>query len=157
VTAPRIVARKLRTLAVAGPEAQALVVEAALRLLTARVELAFRPFAQIAGRLGDFVAVDAPDTADRPTMPGPNARRTARRIGWAVRATAAFMPFRAACLQQAVAAQAMLRRRGITGVVHLGMDRRGDRREAHAWLEAAGVRMTGYPIDPYMVEIGRFI
>jgi hypothetical protein len=152
-----VAARKLRTLASVGPTAQALVAEAVLRLLEARVKLAVRPFARIAGGLGDFVAPDAAEVIGRRTETDPEAQRIARRVGWAIRATAAFMPFRAACLQQAVAARAMLRLRGVASIVHFGMDRRGDRCVAHVWVEAAGVRMTGYPIDSHMVEIGCFV
>jgi hypothetical protein len=29
--------------------------------------------------------------------------------------------------------------------------------EAHAWLEAAGVKVTGYPVAPHLHEIGRVV
>lgn len=154
---PGVAARKLRTLVRAGPTAQVLVAEAALRLLEARVTLTARPFARIAGSLGDFVAPDAAEVIRRRMERDPEAQRIARQVGWAIRATAVFMPFRAACLQQAVAAHAMLRLRGVASIVHFGMDRRGDPCAAHVWVEAAGVRMTGYPIDSHMVEIGCFV
>jgi hypothetical protein len=65
------------------------------------------------------------------------------------------MPFRALCLQQALAAHAMLRRRGIASVIHFGTARAGQGlADGHAWLDAAGVRVTGYPLDPALTELG---
>ncbi len=83
----------------------------------------------------------------------------ARDVAWAVRAAARHLPFRAVCLTQALAAHAMLRRRGVRGVVHFGAagPTSSDALDAHAWLEAAGVEVTGYPIPADMVEIARFI
>jgi hypothetical protein len=55
---------------------------------------------------------------------------------------------------QAPAAHAMLRRRGVFGVIHFGTARSDALTlDAHAWLDAGGVEVTGYPVGPGFTEI----
>lgn len=82
-------------------------------------------------------------------------RQAALDVGWAVRRVAAYFPVSALCLAQALAARAMLRRRGIGSTLHVGVARSESAPfEAHAWLDAAGVEVTGYPVPPRLREIG---
>lgn len=82
-------------------------------------------------------------------------RQAALDVGWAVTRVAAYFPHSAMCLAQAMAARAMLRRRGIGSIMHVGVGRSDAASfEAHAWLEAAGVEVTGYPVPPHLREIG---
>lgn len=51
----------------------------------------------------------------------------------------AYVPFKAICLPQAIAAKLMLERRGVASSLHLGAalhTRSGKAFEAHAWLDA---------------------
>jgi Transglutaminase-like superfamily len=64
------------------------------------------------------------------------------RIGWAVRSAARFVPG-ATCLPQALAAEAILRRRGHPADVRLGVKRGDDGVEAHAWVESYGRVIVG--------------
>lgn len=83
-------------------------------------------------------------------------RQAALDVGWAVTRIASYFPGSAMCLAQALAARAMLRRRGIGSILHVGVARSDAASlEAHAWLEAAGVEVTGYPVPPHLREIGR--
>lgn len=147
--------RKIRTALVMGPANQALAIEAAACLLVARLALALLPFGRIAPRLGTFVPPGDPRTLAHPSR---RAAKTARRIRWAVTTTAAAMPFRAACLQQAMAARAMLHRRGVASVMHFGVAR-GEHvlTGEHAWLDAAGVEVTGFPLEARVIELGCFV
>jgi hypothetical protein len=155
---PTSIAHKMRTFATAGWQRQALVAEACASMLSARVLLAALPFARVSKRLGEFVAPDDPRAAQRAAPTTPEQAKIARQIGWAVRASAPFMPFRTVCLQQAMAAQTMLRRRGIVSVMHFGAQPGGKRPiDAHAWLDAAGVRVTGYPLPAAMRAIACFV
>ena len=62
------------------------------------------------------------------------------------------------CLPQAMVAHAMLKRRGIDSVLHLGARRTDEAPiDAHAWLDAAGVEVTGYPLSEGMTPIGAFV
>ena len=148
--------RRLGTFVTSGPVRQMLCLEAAFALLHARVMLLLVPFQKLAGRWGTLAPVGDPRLATTPLSP--DLQQIARDIGWAVTAIATVMPFKAMCMQQAVAAHAMLARRGVSGVMHYGAghDEKGVL-IAHAWLEAGGVKVTGYPVAPNIVEIGAFV
>lgn len=153
---PNRFSRRLRMFLAYGPARQALVAEAAVSLLAARLMLLRMPFQRLAARWGDF----QPSSAGEVVAPaGPlYQRQTAQAIGWAVRAAASAVPFKAMCLQQAVAARSMLARRGIASVIHYGAGRDGDGALiAHAWLDAAGEEVTGYPVGAMIAEIGAFV
>lgn len=148
--------RRVRTLLTVGGARQRLVAEAARSLLVARITLLVVPFPRLAARWGELLPVGDPRLA----LPesSDQAAETARAIGWAVTATASVVPFKAVCLQQAVAARTMLARRGVASVLHYGAGR-DDKGGlvAHAWLDAAGIKVTGYPIAAGIAEIGAFV
>lgn len=67
-----------------------------------------------------------------------------REIGIAIRRASRAAPFRAVCLQQAVAASLMLRRRRRAPEIHFGVIREEDgAMSAHAWTCCAGQVVTG--------------
>jgi hypothetical protein len=154
---PRSLGRKVRTFLAAGPRRQLLVAEAVPRLLAARLALLAMPFEKMSRDFGSFVAPDDP-RANAPMPPDPTSAGLIEDIGWAIRATAPFMPFQSLCLQQAMAARAMLRRRGIACRMHFGAGRDGTGSMiAHAWVDVAGLKVTGYPVPASIAEIGCFI
>ena len=52
----------------------------------------------------------------------------------------------------------MLNRRGVSSVLHFGAGKGQDKPlDAHAWLEAAWVEVTGYPVAKNFAEIGCFV
>ena len=59
-----------------------------------------------------------------------------RAVGWMVRRVARRLPFQALCLPQAMAAQWMLRRRGVPGRLRVGVRRSSPERplEYQVWL-----------------------
>ncbi|MEJ0026252.1 MAG: lasso peptide biosynthesis B2 protein [Rhizomicrobium sp.] len=135
-----------------------LVVEAATCLLAARLALVFVPFPRLARRLGTFVSPTDPRASHGAAQALPRDALIARETGWAVTRAARHVPFRAVCLPQAMAAQFMLRRRGVTSVMRFGAGKKVDSPlEAHAWLDAANVEVTGYPVAPNIVEIACFV
>ena len=155
---PMVIARKIRTLAASGWRHQLLVAEASSSMLAARLRLLVTPFPKVAPTLGEFVAPSDPRVAERAGPTTAEAAATARAIRSAVTSAAPFMPFRSVCLQQAMAAHAMLKRRGISSVMHFGAHPTdANAIEAHAWLDAAGVKVTGYPISADMGEIACFV
>lgn len=77
------------------------------------------------------------------TPVGPEAEALAAEIGAVVAAVAAAAPYRARCLQQALAVRGMLARRGIPSVLHIGMARQPARGDAHAWVTAGGRVVSG--------------
>jgi hypothetical protein len=80
----------------------------------------------------------------QPSGDEPSAVETAlaaARIGWAVEVAAARTPWRSTCLAQALAGAAMLRARGLPGVLYLGVQPSPTR--AHAWLRHGDQILTG--------------
>jgi Transglutaminase-like superfamily len=64
-------------------------------------------------------------------------------ISWAIETASAGRWMKASCLAQALAAHAMLRRRGISNRVCLGVNRNSDRLAAHAWIEVEDDKVIG--------------
>lgn len=154
----RLIRRLLRRFGQVGPRRRALVVEAVGCLLAARLALIFIPFPRIARQLGTFVPPsDARATRARERT-SPEEARLAEDIGWAVTRSARYVPFKAVCLPQAMAARVMLKRRGIASVMHFGAAKGEEKPlDAHAWLDAAGVEVTGYPVAREFAEIACFV
>jgi Transglutaminase-like superfamily len=123
---PRTLRRHLRT-------------EAALALAVARLAVRFVP----ASRLLAWAA-RAPRRPQRfadPDLPA----QVAAAVDWA--ASRRWMT--ALCLPRALAAQAMLRRRGIASRLCLGVARDGKSLSAHAWVEIDRKRIIGDSDQPF--------
>ena len=135
-----------------------LLPEAVAYLLAARLALIFIPFPRLARRLGNFVPPSDPRAAAGRAAMAAEQTQTAEEIGWAVTRAARYVPFRAVCLPQAMAARLMLKRRGVQSVMHFGAAKGADKPlDAHAWLDAAGVEVTGYPVAENFAEIACFV
>lgn len=113
-----------------------LAIEALGALLRARLDTARAPahYTKFLGEMGGEAR--APDEEQQ---------RIAVEIGRVVANVAARMPFRALCLQQALAVRRMLDRRGVPAVVYLGLakEAHGGQRDAHAWVEAGSRVVSG--------------
>jgi hypothetical protein len=154
----RRLAHNLRRFGQIGARRRGLMVEAAVWLMLARIALLAIPFPTLARRLGAFV----PPTDERVTLAlGEASARDARLaedIGWATLLAARHVPFKAVCLPQAMTARIMLRRRGVASVLHFGAAKGKDKPiDAHAWLDAAGIEVTGYPVARQFAEIACFV
>jgi transglutaminase superfamily protein len=134
-----------------------LLAEAAVSLLVARLALKFVSFPSLARRFGPLVAPTDPRML-KLINAKPDQARIAKGVNWAVTRAAHYVPFRAVCLPQAIAAQSMLRRRGVASLMHFGVAREhGTKLRTHAWLDAAGVEVTGYPVSKRLAEIACFV
>ena len=153
----RSIRHRLRRFAQIGVRQRALLIEAALLLLAARAALLAVPFPRLARRLGDFVPPSDPRAA-RSNERSEAQARLAEEVSWAVTRAAVHVPFDAVCLPQAMAARVMLKRRGIASVMHFGAAKGGDKPlDTHAWLDAAGTQVTGYPVAEKFAEIACFV
>ncbi len=150
--------RKLKRFASFDAGQQALLAEAAVWLLLARGALILIPFPRLAPHLGVFMSpADARVEAAR-AAGGEAEAQLAEEIGWAVVRAARHVPFQAVCLPQAMTAQMMLKRRGVSCVLHLGAAKGKEKPlDAHAWLDAAGVEVTGFPVARDFTEIACFV
>jgi len=137
---------------------RSLLPEAVAYLLMARLALIFVPFPRLARRLGSFVPpTDARVLKVRTQAPNDQVE-LAEAVSWAVTRAARYLPFKAVCLPQAMAARLMLKRRGVKSVMHFGAAKSADKPlDAHAWLDAAGVEVTGYPVKENFAEIACFV
>jgi hypothetical protein len=152
---PGVLLRKVRTLLHMPPRRRWLLLEAAWSLLIVRLWLASVPVDRVAGRLGVFVPPTDRRVIERQARCYAGDAAIAMAVRWAIERVAPHMPFRAVCLQRAMAAHAMLRRRGVPSVLHFGAAKQREKAlDAHAWLDAAGVPVTGYPLDPGLTELG---
>ena len=77
-------------------------------------------------------------------------------VGQAVTIAARNVPWNAVCLPQAMAAKAMLARRGQGSALHLGAARAGDGLTAHAWLVAGGEVVVGEAGIAEVAPLARF-
>jgi hypothetical protein len=126
-----------------------LVVEAIGWLCVARLSIRLLPFVWIGRHIGRW---HPPAAA---THDDPRTKAIAARITWAIDRGGRVLPLRFVCLPRALAAWQMLKLRGIPGRLHFGAVRTGEGPlQSHAWLDAGGVEVTGYPIAREYVEIG---
>lgn len=124
-----------RLLSLSWPD-RALLAEAVVWLALGRLAVKFLPFRVLSRRLGTQASVS----------PSAGAGRELTRVGWAIAAAAARVPWRAKCLEQALAAKAMLRARHVPNTLYLGVarDAVGDEGVvAHAWVRSGTVHVTG--------------
>ena len=123
-----------------------------LGLGVARLALLTLSFGQMAQRLGlTRLAVDPTEL--------PPGEPAAGLVGWAVQAAARRTPWDSACLAQALTATWMLKRRGGSGVLYLGVRQEiGERKEfqAHAWLRSGPRIVTGAAGHELYQVIARF-
>jgi hypothetical protein len=112
-----------------------LAFEAAALLIAASAAVALLPDPWLSRLLGD-----AHQPGDRRPQPAPDP--ASRRVGHAVESVARRLPWRPACLAQALATRAMLRRRGIPCLTHLGVVGTGPL-AAHAWVTVNGAVVQG--------------
>lgn len=127
---------------------KATAVEAALFLALARCLVAYVPFRLWRHRLA---------TIPQERLPVPVL---AWRVAWTVGKIAAAVPFAAVCLPQAMAAQWMLRRRGVASQLVIGTRAEtasqapakrnaASRRAYHAWLQVGGQCVIGGRVESY--------
>ena len=113
---------------------QWLLVRAALWLGVARTLLATMSFDQLSKHL----AVEPGKTVIQPD------REYVDRVGYAVRAAAGAVPWRADCFPQTIAARMLLKRKGYSSTIHLGVEKAGGGNIAgHAWITCEGRVVTG--------------
>lgn len=127
---------------------QRLFLEAWGALGSARLALRSTPFKQL---MADLTLHGGP--VEAPAI-GQEAQEQARRIGWAVRAAAAYTPWRSSCLVQVLAAQRMLQQRLLPGAIYIGASleegpgeganpETNSGLDAHAWLKCGEAFITG--------------
>jgi Transglutaminase-like superfamily len=134
--AVRLVTIGMRTFWRQSRQDRLLLLEAAVWLTIASFAIAVLPFRHV----GSLAAMRI-----RRSEASRQMRLTeARRIRWAILVCARRVPWRAMCFQQGLAAQIMLRRRGVPSRLHYGAasdEQRG--LSAHVWVRDGDVNVIG--------------
>ena len=123
---------------------RALLLEAAASLALASAGLRLLPFKR-AIRLGSVPL--------RRAVTG-----NAEEVAWAVEAAARRVPWRAVCIHKGIAAQRMLRSRGLDATLHYGIGNGRDRDglAAHVWVNLGGVPVIGGEEARAFAAVGAF-
>ena len=128
-----------------------LLSEAIFWLVISGLAIAVLPFRHVG-----FLAA-RPIGLHRPKLLCQERLNKVRRIRWAIISTAPRVPWRALCFEQGLAAQLMLRRRGIPSVLYYGAaqdDRSG--LYAHVWVRDGFVDVIGGEIAHHFVVLAAF-
>jgi Transglutaminase-like superfamily len=130
------------------------VVEAMLALAGAALALRLLPFRVIAAWIGQAspgAAMPVDAAVQRPAAPA------VAQVRAAMASVERRLDLHDCCLIIALAAGGMLRRRGITSVLHLGVARSATGFEGHAWLEAEGRMVCGGRTVSNFTPIARIV
>jgi len=108
-------------------------------LAIARLALLVFPFRWVARSLGRAQIESSSESNE-------NDVARAKKIGWAVETMSRYTFWESKCLAQAIAAQWMLKRRGISSTLYLGAAKNETREmSAHAWVRSGAHILTGSP------------
>jgi hypothetical protein len=135
---------------------RALLVEAGFWLGVAQLAIRFLPFHWIKRGWGEPQAPSPGETG------GTSPALLLDRISWAVATASRHLPWDCLCLAQAMAGKTMLRRRGISSTLYLGLAKDGTSQVlGHAWL-SCGERiltgqkgMEGFTVIATLIEEGK--
>ncbi|MDS4042511.1 MAG: lasso peptide biosynthesis B2 protein [Candidatus Competibacter sp.] len=130
-----------------------LLLEAWLALAAARGAVLALPFGWLTPLLGQRNAAAG-------TVLSPEQTARALQIGWAIAAAARRTPWQSNCLAQAIAATALLRRRGIPSTLYLGVAKSADQPErltAHAWVRCGDRNVTGGDGEQRFAVLSTFV
>jgi transglutaminase superfamily protein len=129
-----------------GRQRQWLLIEALAAVALASAAVQLLPFRR-------SIRLGARRLASTPTA---SASRIAE-VRWAVEAAARRSPWRALCIEKGLAAQWMLRRRGVDAVLHYGIAREeAGELQAHVWVAADDAIVVGGAEAPKFQCVAKF-
>jgi hypothetical protein len=135
--------RSLRKFALLPAEERWLLVKSALLLQAISLGMWLLPFQTLTRLLAKVTGISA------------KLRRVNRisteRVVWAVEMASLHLPGKKTCLNQALAVQTLLARRGYAATLQIGVVKgEGGQFEAHAWVEHEGEAVIGgYELERY--------
>jgi hypothetical protein len=127
------------------PEQRGLLAEAVAALAGSSVAVAVVPFRRVMRLVRRPGGDDHVDEA-----------AAVLAVRWAVTVAARRVPWRAKCLEQALAANWMLARRGVGATVFYGINRASKGLQAHAWVRTATHEVIGCENAAEFTELARF-
>ena len=120
--------------------------------LTGMVRLAvlLLPFRWLSPLLGQHM-LESPEQEEEVTL------EAARQVGWAVETVSRHTPWASKCLVQAIVGKILLRQRGISNTLYLGVGQEDEKGlVAHAWLRSGGLILTGGQDRERFAIVGKF-
>jgi hypothetical protein len=152
------ITRRARQLA---PNERRMAIEALTALAWARLLFLILPFPVAMARFGLRLKIGEQLTTQTilttQTMTSASATAVTQAIARAIGRSSRVAPFRAVCLQQALAAAWMLRRRGLPVEVHFGVAKNtGKPLSAHAWSMCGDHLITGWRVMKEYTRVAIF-
>jgi hypothetical protein len=125
------------------------LLEARLYLLAARLAIRLLPFRRLTGYF------ERP--AARPEQAGAARAQAIKDVRWAIWTATRHQRERVVCFPRAVAAQAMLRRRGVSTTLYYGAaSREGEGLSAHVWVQDGEAEVVGKRSAAGIKVLGRY-
>ena len=129
--------RKCRTFIGLDLESKIYYSKAFIYTGVARAFILFVPFNKLRKRIGK-VKEESPEDVDKNTL------ELARRVSDIVTLTSSHTPWESKCLVQALTAQRLLKEKGISTTLYLGVKKNSNNNMlAHAWLRCGKYYVTG--------------
>lgn len=143
-------ARKLKTFATMGNGKRFRFVQAFILTGFYRAFILFMPFNKLKKRMGKLKIESSKDVDIE-------AYRKAKEVRWAVLEAARHTPWESKCLVQALTAAKMMKLRGVSTTVYLGV-RKNEKNEmlAHAWVRCGTFYITGGEIRQGYAVVAKF-
>ncbi|MEG1254491.1 lasso peptide biosynthesis B2 protein [Clostridium sp.] len=141
-----VLARKVRTFASINSRLKLRFIQAYIYTGVARAFILFVPFNKIKNRMGNLKK-ESEKEVDIASY------RIAKNVSWAVTQASRHTPWESKCLVQALTARRMMKERGVSTTLYLGvMKNEKNEMIAHAWIRCGsyyitgGVNRTGYAV-----------
>ena len=114
-----------------------------------RAFILFVPFNKLRKRMGKHKK----ESAEKETR---DVYKSASHISWVVTLISSKTPWESKCLVQALTAQRMLKSKGISTTIYLGVRKEGNEMKAHAWLRCGEYYVTGGAIREQYTVVAKF-
>ena len=114
-----------------------------------RAFILFVPFNKLRKRMGKHKK----ESAEKETR---DVYKIASHISWVVTLISSKTLWESKCLVQALTAQRMLKSKGISTTIYLGVRKEGNEMKAHAWLRCGEYYVTGGAIREQYTVVAKF-
>ena len=145
----KTITRRLGKLSKFSWRERGLLLESFFLLGIGRFLVIMVPFRRVAPHLGEI-------NGSHPLIFQETDQEHVQQIARWVRFSSRFTPFTSNCFNKALAAHFMLRRRGLSSTLYLGVAKEGQNMEAHAWLISGEQIITGADVHERFTEVSHF-
>lgn len=114
-----------------------------------RAFILFVPFNKLRKRMGKHKE----ESSEKETR---DVYKIASHISWVVTLISSKTPWESKCLVQALTAQRMLKSKGISTTIYLGVRKEENEMKAHAWLRCGEYYVTGGAIREQYTVVAKF-